>query len=402
VVFDIEGVLIPKNLFIFEIGKSLDPLSLIKVLLIGFLYQVRALTLKSALKRIFLMLQGMEEKRLLEIAHKIALMPQAKEAVDNLKAAGSKIAIISSGLPTSVVNVISQEIEADYAVGFETGTSAGKLTGEIWGDAIEEAGKMKVLRRILKEENLTFANCAVIVDDRNNVSMFNHDLLKIGYNPDFEVRIKADTVVAGTLNNVLPAIAGQPHKRRLPSKNDIRREAIHLGAISIPVLVMLVGLYWVIVLISAVASLYVVSELLRLEGRNLPVFSKITNLAASENELHEFAAAPIYFAVGILLTLIMFPTVEGSAAIAVFAVGDSSASLVGGLSSIRNPINKGKTLGGSIGGLLLAFLAGLLFITPWKALIGAIVAMTIEALPLPINDNITIPISAAIGMTLLP
>jgi hypothetical protein len=38
VVFDVEGVLIPKNRFIFEVGKSIGISQLLKMLFIGFLY----------------------------------------------------------------------------------------------------------------------------------------------------------------------------------------------------------------------------------------------------------------------------------------------------------------------------------------------------------------------------
>jgi len=346
-------------------------------------------------------MKGAREERLREIAESIPILPQTKESLKELKENGSKIAIISSGLPAIVVNYISNEIGADYAFGFEIGSSGGTLNGEIWGEVIEKDGKRKILSQILSAEKLTFADCVVVVDDRNNVPMFHQSMLKIGYNPDFTVRLKADDVITGNLGSILPVIMGRYPKPRFPSKNDLRREAIHLSAISIPILVMLLGQNWVVFLISVIVSLYIVSEIARMEGKNLPLFSKITNLAASQTELYEFAAAPIYFALGILLTLVLFPVPENSAAIAIFAVGDSSASLLGGLSTMRNPINKGKTLGGSVGGFVFAFLAGAIFITPWKALVGAMIAMTVEALPSPLNDNITIPISAALGMTLL-
>jgi dolichol kinase len=85
-----------------------------------------------------------------------------------------------------------------------------------------------------------------------------------------------------------------------------------------------------------------------------------------------------------------------------FAVGDSSASIFGGLSGTPLPINKGKTLTGSVAGFLLAFLAGTFFITPWKALVGAAIAMIVEALPLPLNDNIVIPLCTSLALVLLP
>jgi len=53
VVFDVEGVLIPKNRFFFEVGKSLGLIKLIKLLFYGFLYEAGILKLESVLRYIF-------------------------------------------------------------------------------------------------------------------------------------------------------------------------------------------------------------------------------------------------------------------------------------------------------------------------------------------------------------
>jgi dolichol kinase len=91
-----------------------------------------------------------------------------------------------------------------------------------------------------------------------------------------------------------------------------------------------------------------------------------------------------------------------SAAIAIFALGDSTASLFGGLISKKPlPFNKGKTLEGSLVGFFFAFLAGSFFISPVKALIGAAVAMAIECLPLPVNDNILMPLCTGLVLMLV-
>jgi dolichol kinase len=99
--------------------------------------------------------------------------------------------------------------------------------------------------------------------------------------------------------------------------------------------------------------------------------------------------------------LLLFPTPAGAAAIAIFCLGDSAASLFGGLISTSLPFNKGKTWEGSLAGFLFAFLAGTFFISPVLALIGAAVAMTIEVLPLPINDNVSVPLITGLVLTLL-
>ena len=68
-----------------------------------------------------------------------------------------------------------------------------------------------------------------------------------------------------------------------------------------------------------------------------------------------------------------------------FCLGDSTASLFGGLISTSLPFNKGKTWEGSLAGFFFAFLAGTFFVSPWLALVGAAIAMTIEVLPLPVK-----------------
>jgi dolichol kinase len=106
--------------------------------------------------------------------------------------------------------------------------------------------------------------------------------------------------------------------------------------------------------------------------------------------------------VGILLALLLFPPIVSGAAIAIFALGDSTASIFGGLISKRPlPFNKGKTLVGSIVGFFFAFLAGLFFTSPLKALVGAAVAMGIECLPLPVNDNIMVPLCTGLTLALM-
>ena len=154
-------------------------------------------------------------------------------------------------------------------------------------------------------------------------------------------------------------------------------------------------------IIFTIVFAYTVSELWRLEGKKLPLISTITRHAASQSELNGFAVAPLYFAFGILLTLVVFPHPASYAAIAIFCLGDSAASLFGGLISISLPFNKGKTWEGSLAGFFFAFLAGSFFVSPLLALAGAAIAMTIEVLPLPVNDNILIPIITGAALTFL-
>ena len=401
VVFDVEGVLIPKNRFVFEIGKTLGFIKLLKMLFWGFLYEAGLLKLESALTRIFRQLEGVKLETLEQISGKISSISFLQNIGCQLKTRNCKIALISSGLPTAIVQRLGASIGADYAYGIEAETKDGRLTGKIWGDAIEPNGKLKILCQILALEDLRLKDCIIVADDRNNLCMFMPSMLKIGFNPDFVIRIKADKVVIGKLSQILPIIDNKPRKRSFPSTNDLVREDIHASGLFMPVIASYIGVPIVGTLIVAIALVYTGSELLRLEGKELRLISAITRHAASQSELHGFAAAPLYFACGILLTLVLFPKPASYAAVAMFCLGDSVASLVGGRISNALPFNKGKTWEGSVGGGFFAFLGGLFFVSPVVALVGAIIAMTVEVLPLPVNDNVLVPVITGAALTLL-
>ena len=401
VVFDVEGVLIPKNRFFFEAARSVGLSKLIKVLFFGFLYEAGILRLESVLKRLFMEIKGIKIETLLAIFDKIQSASYIENIFSQIKARNCKIALISSGLPSFIVKRLGDMVGADYAYGIEVETENDALTGRISGDAIEPKGKFTILSKILTAEGLSLSDCIVVADDRNNRCIFLPEMLKIGFNPDFVLRVKADRVVNSKLSGILPIIDGTPAKRSFPSANDFLREDIHAAGFFMPLIASLIGVPIVGFAIFAIAVVYTVSELWRLDGKSLPVISAVTRHAASQSELIGFAAAPLYFAGGILFTLVVFPHPASYAAIAMFCFGDSAASLFGGLFSKPLPFNKGKTWEGSLAGLFFAFLAGTFFVNPLLAFVGAAVAMTVEVLPLPVNDNILIPIITGAVLTLL-
>ncbi len=401
VVFDVEGVLIPKNRFFFEAGKSLGFVRLVKVLLFGFLYECGILTLESALRHIFKEMKGAKFETLMQRFCKIPATPYLQNFFNQLRQRNCKIALISSGLPTAIVQRLASWLDADYAYGIEVETKEGRLTGEIYGDAISKNGKLKILCEILNKENMRLSDCIVVADDRNNRCIFLPGILKIGYNPDFVLRVKADWAVNGRLTGILPIIDCRWVRRSFPSRNDLVREDIHASGFFVPVISGFIGVPAVAIIILLIAIIYTGSELYRLEGHSLPLISAITRHAASQSELFGFAAAPLYFAFGIVVTLVLFPTKAGDAAIAMFCLGDSAASLFGGLISTSLPFNKGKTWEGSLAGFFFAFLAGTFFVPPVFALAGAAIAMTVEVLPLPINDNVLVPLITGACLTLI-
>ena len=401
IVFDVEGVLIPKNRFVFEVGKTLGVIRFFKLVFWGLLYESGFISIESAFRHIFWELKDIKIETLTVAFNKIPSLPYLQDLFNQLKTRNFKIALISSGVPTLLIKKLGDSLGADYVYGIEVEQKNDKLTGTIWGDAITKNGKLKILCGILNHENLQPSDCIVVADDRNNRCIFMPEVLKIGFNPDFILRIKADRVINGKLSAILPLIDGKPRRRLFPSTNDLVREDIHAAGFFVPIIASLIGTHAVIISIIAIAAIYALSELARLEGHMLPLISTITRRAASPSELYGFAAAPLYFAFGIVLTLLLFPAPVSGAAVAMFCLGDSAASLFGGLLSNSLPFNKGKTWEGSLAGFIFAFLGGVFFVPPLLALAGAAIAMTIEALPLPVNDNVLVPVITGATLTLL-
>ena len=406
VVFDVEGIVIPKNRYLlFEASRKVGFRGFIKIMALGFLYEIGLLSLESTLKRIFAMLKGLEAEEIIQLHNRIPLTPGTEEVFKTLNKNGYRTALISSGLPTPVVEELATRLQADYAYGLELEIKDEHLTGAIGGDVLSSGGKAAVLQKILEKENLTPQDCVMVADDRNNLSMFPLCRLRIGYNPDFVLTTKSDFVTKGELTEILPYITDEKHARSHSAISRSRglRETIHISSFLLTfICIYLLGNIMVASLILLVAVLYTLSEVARVRGINIPILSSITWNAANKTELYEFAASPIHFALGIAISLLIFPAPIRYVAITTLTLGDGCAHLFGmKLGRTPLPFNKGKNLEGTIFGFLFAFLGAMIFVDPAKALVAAAVGMLVESLPLPLNDNLTMPLASGLILLLI-
>ena len=396
VVFDVEGVLIPKARFLlFEVFSRVGLKKFVKAATYGLLYWIGLLSLNEASRRIFKLLKGFPYSKLLTLLNDLPLMPTVGKVFSELKANGFKIALISSGIPQEGLKMLAERLGADYVSGLEISISEGLLTGEISGDVLEPGGKAFALRRILGEDSASIS-CVVVADDRNNASLFEGCNLRIAYNPDFLLGFKADYVVKGELEEILPIITrkgggeGSQITRRL-----LLRKLIHIGGFLIPfACISIIPPAFMALIIFSITLLYLASETLRMLSRELPIISHITQAASERYEYEEYVTAPVFYAFGIIITLLIFPNPLGYTAIAALTLGDGFASLAGkGIKMGRNKLNKSKTLTGSATFFIATFIGSLAFVDPLTAFYASFIGMIVELLPLPINDNLTIPIS---------
>ncbi|MBI4331565.1 MAG: hypothetical protein HY673_09820 [Chloroflexi bacterium] len=112
-----------------------------------------------------------------------------------------------------------------------------------------------------------------------------------------------------------------------------------------------------------------------------------------------------YLLISSFLTFLVFPREVAAVAVSFLAVGDAVGAVVG--VAFATGTRPEKNWQGRIACFSSALLVGLvvgsvvLDMNVFVVLVGAATAAVVETLTLPVNDNITIPVSSAVAMTLL-
>jgi dolichol kinase len=197
----------------------------------------------------------------------------------------------------------------------------------------------------------------------------------------------------------------------LLNRLEVKRQLIHGSGISLALLIkegyrVFGGWHVPAVSLAIATCLGYGLSYLHLKGVSLPILSSIINETEREKDREFPGRGALRFFIGAFFTILIFRNhpeiVAGS--IIVLALGDSLSTLVG-VAYGRHKIfyNKEKSIEGSIGGILAAFI-GLLLLTqfpPTIAAIASIVGLVTESLPLDVDDNLTVPIMTGFSLWIL-
>ncbi len=198
--------------------------------------------------------------------------------------------------------------------------------------------------------------------------------------------------------------------RRLPvglEPGELKRKAIHLSTFVVPLLYLFldVSRKQASLALALVLLALVVLEVVRLRARMFgQFFHQFFGDALRRRERGELLGAT-YLVLGFLVTILAFERPVAVVACEFLVVGDTAAALVG--KSFGRLRAFDKTLEGSIGclaacGAVAWALSAVIPALPLHvALSGALVATLFELLPVPLDDNLRIPLSAGLLMHFL-
>ena len=178
---------------------------------------------------------------------------------------------------------------------------------------------------------------------------------------------------------------------------ELFRKSIHICSSFVPLFLSFA--YWPVIVLLVLALIgYTVCELLRMKNINIPLISKITEIAARKRDENHFVLGPVTLVCGILLAALLLPLESARVGIFALAFGDGLASLMGKLfGKITIPGAHGKTAAGSLTCFFAVFVSTFCCCKNcFIALCVALCAMFIEILPLSDFDNLIIP--PAIGV----
>ena len=188
----------------------------------------------------------------------------------------------------------------------------------------------------------------------------------------------------------------------LPS-NEITRKILHLFASIIPL-----GYVWLIpdkeIMIFILGGLSLFAVLLESSRKKWDVvetlFEKHFNFMLRQSEFDGGLTGATWLLFGSTITLFLFPIQIAVPALLFLTVGDTFAAIVGKgfpIGKIRD-----KTLSGTFAGIVTSSGAALWInqLLPADIIIlGAVAAMLVEIAPIPMNDNLTIPLTGGLVMS---
>ncbi len=399
VAFDVDGVLL-RGLFLSRMARLKGLSVWLRSLRIGLLLKLGLVDVPRAVEAAYSLLAGTSIDDLVALASRLELAPGAAEVCRRLKDAGYVVVLVSAGVPQRAVERIAARVGADRASGIPLEVRRGALTGRVLGRRHSGVGKREALEAIIGDLGFSWADTTVVVDDKSNQEIVAAAWRSVGVNPEYPILRSASFVLhTRDLREILQFF---PEGYRvgitpqwLAVRHEAFRKAVHVCAVAVPPLALCSkpAALW---LVGIVVLFFLVSELCRLAGLAVPIFSAVTWRAMRAGEARGVALGPLLFGIGIWLTIALFPAFAATIGVLVLAVGDALASLVGrAFGATPLPHNPRKTLVGSLSLFAVGVIIAMFYVSIPRALVVGAVACVVESFAVGALDNLLLPLTAA-------
>jgi glycerol-3-phosphate acyltransferase PlsY len=177
------------------------------------------------------------------------------------------------------------------------------------------------------------------------------------------------------------------------------------GGLSIPVAALFLPKMALLIALGVSAFIFLAFEFLRFRFSGINSwFLRYFGPLLRQEEASRLTGAS-YIVIASLISFLAFPRDIAVLALSFLAVGDVVAAIVGRYMGKRRLL--GKTLEGNLACLISCIATGFVFyyagldIGLLTIFLGSITATITEALPLPVDDNLTMPLFAGVVMTLV-
>jgi phosphoserine phosphatase/dolichol kinase len=410
VVFDVDGVIFPSP-FMIALARRQGTWSYAGTATDCLLFNLGRIGLEELLRRSFGRLKGMPWETVCEVFRGMPLALHAAETIAELKAAGRRVILLTSGVPDPFVKDLAEVLGADAGEGTLVEVKGGRLTGKISGALARTNGKLEFVARLIGREGIPWRDVVAVGDDSNNLPLMRRAGISIGFHAVYSVRRQVGHLVeSDDLADILPCALGASGPHLLPHHpsatrswhHEIARKGLHMSAVAVPFLAAW-SVPGVTVLLLALAAGYLVLEFWRVHGVHLPLVHRLTQLVLRRSESRRLATAPLTLAFGMLVSLWCLPLRVAQACILIAAVADSAASVIGARwGRIFWSHNRLKSLEGSTAFLVSTVVCASVYLPLRSAVPMAVIATLIESLPLEDWDNFLMPVGAGlIAATLL-
>jgi dolichol kinase len=192
---------------------------------------------------------------------------------------------------------------------------------------------------------------------------------------------------------------------------ELGRKALHVGALAIPIGILVLEREVSLVILTLLAAVAFAGDILRsrvpaVRGLVHGVFAPLMR-PSERPPLREGLVinGATWMCLGAAICVLWLPPVVAATSLAMLMVGDAAAALVGRRWGQTRYPGSEKSLEGSVAFVISAWLVALPFaasgepaIGPLVLLMGALGGAVLEALPLPVNDNVHVPVLAGLLM----